>query len=516
MFKSKTKQNLTALFVILLVLSFGIWLRHKNIEGYNIVFDYDQYEDQFYTYTIAVDKNLAIIGRAIYGDPRLHHGVFYYYYNLLPFLLSGGSPIISAYWNIFFNAAVAAILFIFAKMIFKKNLPAFIAAIIASVSFEIIKFSSWLTIDTVAIFLVPLFFLGLWSYCEKRRWGLILSAITLGLSIQTDLSFTYLILILIIYWVVFRPKIPDLKLLLLSALSLLVATSTLILTEIKLNFVGVKTLLNFSSISEATGLSYTERLNFFFKDFVTNFSDNLLPQRPDPGIYITLSIVLAILYLLYSKKIPEKEKKGIHFLLFYLFAPSVTLLIGYHDKPWFLIGLPPAIALVSGYVISKLNIYLIIPVLFLIIGANTGTLLQRPNDAYKLFDDIYDSTSYLKYQLQVVDYTYKQAKDGSFAINAVTYPLYYNGMWAYLYNWYGKNKYGYLPKWLGGDQLHPYDLLPKTADKKIFYMIISETSRIPEIYKNKGRIWAMENGELIEEKNFPGFSVLKMKGNDEI
>lgn len=516
MFQIRTKRNLIVLFAIFLILIFGIWLRLKNIEGYNLIFDYDQYEDQFYTYTIAVDRNPAVIGRAIYGDPRLHHGVFYYYYNLAPFLLSGGNPLVSAYWNILFNVLTAVILFIFAKSIFKKNLPSFISAVIAASSFELIKFSSWLTIDTAAIFLVPLFFLGLWIYCENKKWGLVLSSVTLGLSIQTDLSFLYLIAILIIYWLILRPKIPDLKLLLLSALSFLATTSTLILTEIKLNFIGIKTLLNFSNISEAASLSSTERLTLFIGDFITNFTNNLFPRKPELGIFLAGAVILMLLYFLFSNKTPKQEEKGIRFLLLYLFSPAITLLIGYHDKPWFLIGLPPAIALVLGYVVSKLNIYLIIPILFLIIGSSTNIILQRPNDAYKLFDDIYDSTSYLKYQLQVVDYTYQQAKGGSFAINAVTYPLYYNGMWAYLYHWYGKSHYGYLPGWLGGDQLHPYDLLPKAGDKKNFYMIISETSRIPDIYKNKGRNWATENGKLIEEKKFTGFSVLKMETKDAI
>lgn len=517
MFQVRTKRNLIILFAILLILIFGIWLRLKNIEGYNLIFDYDQYEDQFYTYTIAVDKNPAIIGRAIYGDPRLHHGVFYYYFNLAPFLLSGGNPVISAYWNIFFNAAVAVILFIFSKNIFKKNLPAFITAIIASVSFEFIKFSSWLTIDTVAIFLVPMFFLGLWAYCENKKWGLILSAITLGLSIQTDLSFLYLTAILIIYWLIFRPKNPGLKLFFLSTVSFLAAISTLILTEIKLNFAGIRALLNFSTLFEsAFRLSYAERFDLFFEDFLTNFTNNLLPQKPELGIFLAGGIILIILYHIFSKQTSKPEKQGLYFLLLFLFAPVVTLLIGYHNQPWFLIGLPPAIALVSGYIISKLKIYLIIPIVFLILGSNANLILQRPLEAYKYFGDIYDSTSYLKYQLQVVDYTYQQARDKPFSINAVSYPLYYNGMWAYLYNWYGKNKYGYLPGWLGGDQLHPYDLLPKTADREIFYMIISETSRIPDLYKDKGRIWAMERGELIEKKKFGGFSVLKMKGNDKI
>lgn len=145
-----------------------------------------------------------------------------------------------------------------------------------------------------------------------------------------------------------------------------------------------------------------------------------------------------------------------------------------------------------------------------IILSNINIIMVRPQKAYELFDSIYDSTSYLNYQLQVVDYTYKNANGKPFAINAITYPLYYNGMWAYLYNGYGKNKYGYEPGWLGGDQLYPYNQLPKSLnDESIFYLLISETGRIPEIFKNLGRIWAQENGKLTEEKKISGFTVLK-------
>lgn len=510
------KKNLIVILVLLSIFVFGFWLRYKNIADYNLIFDYDQIEDQFYTYSLVVDRNLLIIGRAIYGDPRLHHGVFYYYYNFIPFLLSSGNFLISTYWNIFFNVTTAVILFIFAKMMFKKNLPGFVAAIIAASSFEFIKFSNWLTIDTVAIFLVPLFFLGLWSYFQNKKWGLILSLISLGLAIQTDLSFLYLIPVILIYWIIFKPRIPSLKLFLFSMLAFIAVIFTLILTEIKLNFAGVKTLLNFSNVFEAANLTYTERINLFFKDFIKDFTNNLFPQRPELGIFLAGSIILAILCYLFSKKTAKLERRSIYFLLLYLFAPAITLLFGYHDKPWFLIGLPPAIALTAGYAISKFNLFIVIPIIFLIMGNGASMILQRPHESYKLFDNIYDSTSYLKYQLQVVDYTYMESQGRSFTINAVTYPLYYNGLWAYLYYWYGKGKYKYLPKWLGGDQLHPYNLLTKSrGDEKIFYMIISETPRIPDLYKNQGKIWALEYGKLIEEKKFNGFTVLKMERKNE-
>ncbi|MCL5795703.1 MAG: hypothetical protein M1338_05115 [Patescibacteria group bacterium] len=512
MLKLNLKKHFSwALIILFCVLLLGLWLRYENIKGANIVFDFDQYEDLFYTYKLAVDHKLLIIGRAIYGDPRIHHGVFYYYYNLIPFLFSGGNPFISAYWNIFFNAGVSIIIFFLARSLFKQNLPGILAAIIAATSFELIKFSNWLTIDTVTIFTIPLFYLGLWQYYQGKNWGLVLSAVFLGLSIQADLTFLYLIPVLAIYWIIFKPQIPNVKLFLISAASFFSAVSTLILTELKLNFSGVKTLLNFSAAFSETKLPYIDRIRLFLQDFGTDFSRNLLPQRPDLGILIAAVIILTALYFLFSKNIKKSERAAIYFLLLYLFSPAVTLLLGYHQKPWFLIGLPPAIALISGYAISKLRYqFLILPIIAFICFSNINIIINRPQKSYELFDAIYDSTSDLDYQLQVVDYTYQSAKGKPFAINAVTYPLYYNGMWAYLYNWYGKKNFGFVPGWLGGDQLHPYDLMPKATEKEqYFYLLISETGRIPEVFKNKGRSWAKERGKLIEEKSIGGFTVLK-------
>src|SRR3989339_959257 len=148
--------------------------------------------------------------------------------------------------------------------------------------------------------------------------------------------------------------------------------------------------------------------------------------------------------------------------------------------------------------------------LLIIIWINSNIILARPQKAYELFNSVYDRTSYMAYQLEVIDYTYKNSGGEPFSFNAVTSPLYYSGMWAYLYNWYGRGTYGYAPGWLGGSQLYPYDLLKETTKKeKYFYILISETGRIPEIYKNLGKAWGEKNGKLVEENKFSGFTVQK-------
>lgn len=481
------------------------------MSGGNLVFDYDQIEDQFYTYTIAHDLNPAIIGRAVYGDPRLHHGVFYYYYNSIPFLISGGNLFASVYWNSFFNVSTGIFLFILARLLFKRNLPGIIAAFITAFSFEFIKFSDWLTIDTPAIFLVPLFYLGLWGFYEEKFWSYILLPVSLGFCIQSDLSFLYLIPVGLIFLVIFKPKLPTLKLFLLSLGLFTASILTLILTEIKLQFSGIKFFLNFSeNFSNAAKYSYQDRFLLFFEDFFKNFSGNLLPSRLDLGIYLGLLIILLALYYLYSQKTGRDEKKGIIFLLFYLLSPAITLFLGYHDTPWFLIGLPGAIALISGYVISKFKPIIIISVLTVFALSNINMIIGRPAKAYQLFDSFYDPSSYLAYQIEAVDYTYEQSGGKPFAINSVTYPLYYNAMWEYLYTWYGKGRFGYTPTWLGGDQVYPYSLLAKPqGEEKNFYMLISRTQRIPKWEEDRGKVWALGQGKLMGQKENPGFLIQK-------
>jgi len=44
------------------------------------------------------------------------------------------------------------------------------------------------------------------------------------------------------------------------------------------------------------------------------------------------------------------------------------------------------------------------------------------------------------------------AEGQPFSISSVTNPYLYNTTWAYLYDWYGKKKYGYVPVWYGNEQ----------------------------------------------------------------
>lgn len=182
------------------------------------------------------------------------------------------------------------------------------------------------------------------------------------------------------------------------------------------------------------------------------------------------------------------------------------LFVGYHQKSWFLISLPPILLLLASYSLSKLGVFALIPV-FVITMNNTDFILNKQTKAHDLFKAV--SSTQLSQQLAVIDYTYQESNNRPFAINTVTMPLYHNGLWEYNYWWYGAKKYKFLPGWLGGDQLPQYKILSKaTGQEKIFYLII-ENNRIPEYHKFKAKTWADQQGKLLDEKYIEGFIVQK-------
>jgi hypothetical protein len=497
----KANPEFIALFLIFLI---GMFLRYRQIRFFNILFDYDQFEDLFQTKKIILG-HLPIIGRPIYGNPNLHHGVFYFYFNLMPFVLFKQSPVFIVLWNNLFNMGIAILLYFFSKSIFQKKLPGLIAAFLWAISTEVIQFSSWISSTSVTLITVPIFFFGLWMYYRKCGWGILLAFVALGLSIQLELFFLYLVPVVLIYWAVLKPGLPGIKMAAFSILGFLITISTLILTEIKLHFAGVRTLLNFSQTFNDSFIPMGDRLKMFVSNLSLAFIRNILSTIPGYGEYLLLATILLVLIIyLVSPKIKKAEKEGIVFLLIYLFSPAIMLVWGYHKQPWFLIGISGAIVLILGYLLSKLNRYFIAVILscVLIWGRNYQPIFT------------FEKSSLMLSQLQVVDYTYQSAGGKPFAINAVSYPLYHNALWEYHYNWYGFNKYGYFPGWLGGEQLFPYKTIPDSnGSEKTVFMIIDNTARIPKVYRLAGEKWAMNLGQIVETKEIGGFTVERININ---
>ena len=360
------KRSNLILFTLVLILSLGFTAMTVNIRQLDFVFGYDEVEDLIHVRRIVVNHDLLVIGKAIYGNPDIRHGVLSYYFMAPGFLLFDGDPQGVAYWDAFISLFAILAVYLLGKSIFKDSKLSLIAASVYAFSYLAVEYSGWVSHPTFAPVFVSLFFLGLWKMFEKNSWGLFLSLTFLGLSIQSDLLFIYLIPIFVLFLIIFRPKLPNLKIIVLSLASLLVTLSTIIYTEIKFNFSGVKTILNFSSSFDEGRVSFYQRLKLFLIRFFETISYNITSKPEGVGVVVgALIVLIAFFYLLRSKK---ESRYRVLFLLFYLFSPAIILFLGYHDKPWTFLGILPAISLIIAFAVGKLkNNFFIFPAAFIII-----------------------------------------------------------------------------------------------------------------------------------------------------
>jgi len=496
--------------MLLLICILGLILRYINTTNNNVLFGYDQYEDLFHTRKIILGDP-PLIGRPIYGDPNLHHGVLYFYYNLIPYVFSNANPFAVISWNNIFNVGASIAAFSISRLLFKDKLLALISAFLVAVSYEYIQFSGWISSTAPTLFSVPLYFLGLAAYYRQKSWGLPVAALGLGMSIQLEIFFVYLIPIFAIFFFLFKPAFPTIKTFLVSCLILLIFASTFILTELKLRFAGIISLLHFSETFDDGQIGYLDRVGLYLDKFVLTLANNLFPTHPEFGWILVVIIGVASVFFLLNPRMDKSEKKGLVFLIIFVLSPVLMLALGFHKQPWFLVGIPAGVALLTAFILSQLKYKLLTFLIVLAIGySNITALIKNHGIGPPLFKA--ETSSLLSSQLSVVDYTYNESAGEPFSINSVTYPLYHNALWEYHYSWYGQRKFNYKPDWLGGEQPEMYRSLHRiNKGGNHSFMIIDNTYRIPEGQKSKGKEWAKEQGKIVDEKIINGFTVLKVE-----
>src|SRR5579864_1981997 len=97
--------------IIILIFLAGFVLRIISIFPANTIIGFDQARDLWSATTIFRDHHIAVIGPTAGNNPNLHHGVAFWYYMVVPLILSRGNPIGVAIWNSFFNALSIIILY---------------------------------------------------------------------------------------------------------------------------------------------------------------------------------------------------------------------------------------------------------------------------------------------------------------------------------------------------------------------------------------------------------------------
>ncbi len=469
------------LFLMFVIFLFAYFLRVMYLPKLALTFGYDQARDAYWSSEIA-SGHLKVLGPPA-STPGLYHGVFYYYVLAPAYLLGHGSPIVAAAWIALLNAGTVFIIFYFTYLLTKKPLAGLLSALVFAVSFEASQYAVWLSNPTIAVWTVPLIYLGLWLWFkDKKSYGPVLVGFGLGLSIQAEVFLLYHTIPLLI-WLWFNRNLLKRRDLSVFFIFLAGSVSTMILAEFKFGFRSVRAipqLFNSSDPIGFAGKSFADYLNLYLNQLGRVFAYNIYPGNVGLGALL-IFIFIGWAYFTWDKKTFSWQPLLISWLLAHAFVVSV----GGVSTPFLLVGMASGISILSGIAIYNIWMssakWLAVGIVGLIVFGNISMIIRENPKGQTIFSIQKDMT--LARQLPAIDYTYESSGGQSFSINTVTSPLWINIVWTYLYKWHGQPKYGYLPSWHGRDQVGQIDTLENdkgTITKD--FLIIEPMDGIPPRY----------------------------------
>lgn len=456
----------------------------------NIYFGFDQARDAY------VVKDILRGDLKIVGPPTsfegLHHGVLYYYILAPLYGLGNSSPEFVAAVLRVINALGVFLIFYLTKILFNKNV-AVTSALLFATSFEATQFSIYMGNPSLAILSVMLIYLGLALVIFKKRWfGLPISLLGLGFSIQFQFALIYLIIPYLIILILFHKsfiKLP-IKIWLVSGLVFIFSLITFILAELKYNFPTVHGLIALMNSPHSKNLINVINTYFYttLKMITFNITGQIIIEK-----VVAVVLLIFFIYLLWKKI----ETRKLIFLGIWFFSLIITFIVNggvnlQKEIPLYYpnIGVSISLLIFASFIIGKIwhkNMMWAVILIALILFGNFS-LITKFNLHGTVSEIDVQQGMLLSDEKKVLDHIYQDAGGEPFAVKALTMPLYINTTWSYIFEWYGQGRYGYLPIWNGKNaEGFPGNLKVQEAQEGLpgkRYVIVEPTRGIPDYLIN--------------------------------
>lgn len=448
----------------------------------NIYFSYDQARDSFTSLEI-LKGDLKIIGpSSSYNDNFFHGPLVYYIYAPIYFISHNNPEAISIFLRIL-NATGIFLVFFLGTIIFNKKVG-LLSALFFALSYEQSQYALFFGHPALAVIPVLSFYLGLGLIIFRNNSkGLILALFSLGIATQFHYVNILLSIVLLILLVIFRKevKIISFKYWLLSIMAFLLAVSSFILAEIKYNFRVISELLKPSiNLISTSSFNFNHLENIIIRSLQDNFG---------LGVSFTPFLLLILVLICVINFNNKKFHREILFLMIWFLGGLLPYFI--FDSPTYYLNPAASVSLLifGSFVIidclSKyklLQILIIIAIVFLNFKMIISLNIIGPNG-----DFVIQQGMLLSDEKKVLDYIYLNSSGKQFSVKSLSVPLSVNTTWSYLFEWYGKEKYNYLPIWTGpiaqgfSGNLEVINIRSKLPQQQ--FLIIEPTQGIREGYK---------------------------------
>lgn len=505
------KINRKNLFILIGIVLLGLFLRI--LYFHTLTFGYDQARDALQSISIIKNLHPKIIGPTT--DIRgLFHSPLYWYIISPFYFLSGGNPAIARIPMIFINILNILFIYFIAKQIFKDEKTALLSSLLMAVSFEAVQYARWLSNPPPALLTAAIFFYGFWLVCKKKPLGLPLMLFIWGFSVDFQFFLIYQAVFLVgafLYLLIKQREtlIQSFKRFYLFYIASLIPWVFYIASEIKFKFQGTRALLGFfTKHGDGSSGSIFPKLLNFVNSLIRNVAVNLTAGNKQIAFYLLVFLIIYALYLIVTKK---RFRGIILFLLMWLLSPIIIYPLEKNNSYFLNIGnLYPLILLTLLILFDfasrnkKFERYIIIAGIMSILYTNISMIITENKKGETLFSVQYIQV--LTDEKKIIDYTYMQSNKKLFSFNTLTNPLFINTTWAYLYNWYGKSKYGYMPIWEGaylddfGKEIQFTDA--SLLKEGMFHYMIFEPPVFPDQYMKTYSRYENKRSDLLKVVKF--------------
>ncbi len=488
----KLKLIKSPVIVLLLIILLSIILKWFSISNHHIIFWFDQARDAYISEKIISQKDLKLLGPSASGtNDTVYHGVLYYYFIAPFYYLSKGDPILPVIALSILGSLSIIPFFYFTKRLFYSERTAWIAVVGFAFSTELAQLTHWLSNPSLAVLPLVVFFWSVWEVGYKNKKSFIIPlSLALGLSLQSALWFAYLFGVLLVAALYnmhhFSKKsvLRDKKVVFYFFVILFLITSSILLGQLMLWHNGIFSL---RSLSNGDSIINSNDILNLLRVYFTK-----LIQSASPGLPIA-SLFLVI--LAFTRLVNLKKDQKIFFLSWFT-APFWLFMLEPRGSIHILMSVEIALILLLSYEIyllwktnKKVLRFVAITLSLAYLIGNLRMLKIYRDLSVSIFSP--QQGTNLADQLELIDYTYQASDFNDFSFSVFSNPNGYYITWAYLYNWYGKNKYGYLPTYIGPSQtgLFGSNLLPQSSSaidvRHHFTIVEPNLDIVPLVIKDK-------------------------------
>lgn len=441
--KSSLQRNYLTPTVIFLAICFvaAFFLRFYLIPQ-NLFFGYEQGRDFLAIADIVQHHKLTLIGSKT-DIEGVFHGPIFYYIAAIPFVLSRGNPVAVEGFLILLQSLTVFTIYFLGRELFNKR-TGLIAATLFTVSFASVAYSRWLSNPPLSIPLVALFLLFLVKFLKGDKRSIFWAAICLGVLAQVQfLNMLFFFPIVFIALIVYRKtffKTNPLYLLVSLIIAGVIAFGTYFLFDMRHSFLITKSILALLSGHSGYYSSYGDTFMLVMSTLFASAASVITP-------FYSVAAALLLVAGLAVNVIHTQKNKNSLIVPITIIVPLLVLILLHHTVliHYFIPLFVPVIVLTAfllEFIWQKNKILGAVCLAALIILNLYTWMVNIPKNSNTYFQSTQPEFHYSD-QLKAIDIVYQNSNGQPFAYQVYTIPYWSGQGWQYLFDYYGKKKYGY-------------------------------------------------------------------------